>query len=342
MRHPQCTKKWIRGIDHLALVFLLLLLRSVRGVPARIRPRDDRSNEVASIMFGDSNNIDEKNEDEKVQDFQGFYDSSSRREQKTFRFRETTPSSTKGKKKEVDPFDCCRICPEMFEGIDVVPDAFSTDSALEIDEHVTRKRRSLDSFLEVSSTPSKDNDGLPKIPLTLEQVISKVPCCPVCLEQFKPPVDVDESAFLELEESTSTSYYTSFLQEKFVVGSSAKAGSGVKYRCCTMCPNDAVPGMGSYDAGSFLELGAGKSGKSGKGGETTGPKGIDMTTGCCNTCPSTMFESTETRYSEPQGGPFGLKPRIKEVSEAFPMQTPAFAGGSLPGTTKKSTGLFFP
>ena len=331
-------------MSNLLLILTLFLLRSVNAVPQSpgigSLSRDDRSNEVASIMFGSSNN--DKNEDlvenDEVQDFQSFYDHENLRREDKFRFRETAPSSSK--KKEVDPFDCCRICPEMFEGIDVVPDTHSTDSALELSEHVTRRRRrrSLDSFLEVASAPSKDS-GMPQIPLTLEQVISKVPCCPVCLEQFNPPVDVDDSAFLELEESTS---YTSFLQEKFVVGSSAKAGSGVKYRCCTMCPNDEVPGMGSYDAGSFLELGVGKAGKSGKGGANQPPKGIDMTTGCCNTCPSTMFESTETRYSEPQGGPFGLKPRIKEVSEAFPMQTPAFAGGSLPGTTKKSTGLFFP
>ena len=70
-------------------------------------------------MFGDSNNIDEKNEDEKVQDFQGFYDSSSRREQKTFRFRETTPSSTKGKK-EVDPFERhLQQFPGLWHGLDM-------------------------------------------------------------------------------------------------------------------------------------------------------------------------------------------------------------------------------
>lgn len=31
--------------------------------------------------------------------------------------------------------------------------------------------------------------------------------------------------------------------------------------------------------------------------------------GCCNTCPSSVFESTVQRFEEPNGGPFGLRPR---------------------------------
>jgi len=269
--------------------------------------------------------------------FQDFYTSEHSNQEKTsFRFRDSAPK--KNKKKEVSPFDCCRVCPEMFEGLDVIPNAVETNNALELSESTSvnkGRRRSLDSFLEIESAPSSDSSDLPSIPLTLEQVISRVPCCPVCLEQFDPPVDVDDSAFIELGESTK-----SFLQEKFVVGSSAKAGAGVKYRCCTLCPNDQVAGMGSYQGASFLELEVGKGGKAGKGGPAP-PKGIDMTTGCCDTCPTTMFESTETRFAEPMGGPFGLKPRIKEVSEAFPMQTPTFSGGSLTGTTNKQVENFF-
>ena len=329
-------------------LLILTLLLFVQPSCARDLDNKSRSSEVASIMFGREEdvqdfqsfyNTEERRKEEK-NDFQSFYNTEERRKKKAFRFREESRAAPTKKKEEVSPFDCCRICPEMFEGLDVIPNSYSTDSALELSESVARKR-SLDSFLEISAAPSKTDDS-PKIPLTLEQVIGQVPCCPVCLEQFKPPVDVDDAAFLELEESSSrSSSYTSFLQERFVMGSSAKAGAGVKYRCCTMCPNDEVAGMGTFEAGSFLELGVGKSGSDSKGGQAA-PKGIDMTTGCCNTCPSTMFESTETRFAEPMGGPFGLKPRIKEVSEAFPMQTPTFAGGSLSGTTKKQTGLFFP
>ena len=142
----------------------------------------------------------------------------------------------------------------------------------------------------------------------LEQLIAQTPCCPVCLEQFDPPVDIDDASFLEIS-------------EKFVMGSSAKAPSGSTFKCCTMCPNDSVL-PGTFETSAFLETQE-SVGKASKAGSTGGGKDTRINSdGCCNQCPASMFESAEVRFQEPQGGPFGLKPRVKSVSSAFPLQQP--------------------
>ena len=194
---------------------------------------------------------------------------------------------------------CCRLCPEQFEGIDVIP----TQSFLETKETTTESKAGKSGKGGSGAAPPP-----PPVPLTIEQLIAQTPCCPVCLEQFDPPVDIDDASFLEIS-------------EKFVMGSSAKAPSGTTFKCCTMCPNDSVL-PGTFEASGFLETQE-SVGKASKAGSTGGGKDTRMNSdGCCNQCPASMFESAEVRFQEPQGGPFGLKPRVKSVSSAFPLQQP--------------------
>merc|ERR1740130_290191 len=40
----------------------------------------------------------------------------------------------------------------------------------------------------------------PPTPISVGQLIAGTPCCPVCLEQFDPPIDADsDAAFIELQ-----------------------------------------------------------------------------------------------------------------------------------------------
>jgi len=190
----------------------------------------------------------------------------------------------------------------------------------------------------------------PAMPMTIEQLIAATPCCPVCLEQFDPPVDSDGGAafieikakygdlkkghqyhrhapldaFLELGEGARVKHRASSQAQVGVGkgGASAKGGAP-KLTCCTMCPNEAIPSGGTYTAASFLEIAASaRKGGSSKGGAAPEADKRIRADGCCNQCPASMFESAEIRFQEPQGGPFGLKPRLKSVSSAMPLVQP--------------------
>ena len=295
------------------------------------------------------------------------------------RFSQLAKSGKGGESNEdkVSTVDCCRLCPEQFQGIDVIP----SQSFVELNEFVADTSSSalfarntpVDSSTVNGATSrfaerdmklkdllaqgkaGKSGAGKTKppppkpVPLTIEQLIDQTPCCPVCLEQFDPPMDVDDASFLEISETVNRRRRpsafmkkalggdtTTFLetetrrgrlstQARFSLGSKSK-GDEKKPTCCTMCPNDELPAMGTFQASasSFLELDASEgitASKAGKGGDDDGDKRV-RPDGCCNQCPASMFESAEIRFQEPQGGPFGLKPRMRSVSGAFPLATP--------------------
>eukprot|EP00939_MAST-03C_sp_MAST-3C-sp1_P004406 g4406.t1 len=293
----------------------------------------------------------------------------------TFRFREEkkTHQSARKEKKQVSAVDCCKLCPEMFQGLDVIP----TMSFAEIKESVSARAISIpaahkitpwkDTFASMSnpfgrgrkerdatssrqieerrgwdsarfeaahhSTTRRDRangGGKPKkgelpppkpVPLSIEQLIDMTPCCPVCLEQFRPPVDVDDAAFVEVEENVRLRTGTGF-----VFGRSKKGD--VKPSCCTMCPNDELPSMGTFEVGgkkpsSFLELGTTFLGKLFGGGKKKEAEDKRIRPdGCCNQCPASTFEGADVRFQEPQGGPFGMLPRMRSVSGSFPLVQP--------------------
>jgi len=307
---------------------------------------------------------------------------------------------------------CCKLCPEQFEGIDIIPsqsflqldefiaNGFSgggpagvssvrassrkksdrerftnddnhmsvdintfepfetragerkTDAAFASERFVERREATYAGEADASASAKASKGGEtkapppPPVPLTIEQLIDQTPCCPVCLEQFNPPVDADDSAFVELGESVrpreaskrsrDAEVEPAFLETKqrrmgmstgtrFSLGSRS-TGKEVKPLCCTMCPNDEIPAGGTFDAGkSFLETGEEtsrvmKGGSDAKGGGNEDKR--VKSDGCCNQCPASMFEGADIRFQEPQGGPFGLQPRLKSVSGAFPLQQP--------------------
>ena len=37
--------------------------------------------------------------------------------------------------------------------------------------------------------------------------------------------------------------------------------------------------------------------------------------GCCNSCPSAMFQGPAVQFQDSKGGPFGLKPRLQKLAE---------------------------
>ena len=162
---------------------------------------------------------------------------------------------------------CCVICPEMFEGIDVVP---------------------AQSFIEVGFATGKKE-------LTYEQFRETAQCCPVCLEQLQPPLDQDDAmtaGYLETDERVSSA-----------IGFLEFMSSPVKLKdemsCCTACPDDSIPADGLYEetsksSGSFLEF------FSLFKKQKTMDKRIKAD-GCCNLCDVRLFENPETRYQEADG-----------------------------------------
>lgn len=202
----------------------------------------------------------------------------------------------------------------------------------------------------------------PPVPLTVEQLLAMTPCCPVCLEQFDPPVDPeDDAAFIEMEmlaqgkkkkrrgaRRRSQAPLEFFLETGEAAHSRAQAEAEATQAaagqpdstCCTICPDESNPVGGTFDPGSFVEidesigaervelfsrLGAGtKAGLGSRQGSTYGAYASPQIKGdgCCNQCPASMFESDEIRFQEPQGGPFGLQPRVKSVSSVMPMVRP--------------------
>jgi hypothetical protein len=250
----------------------------------------------------------QKQPQSQAQTFQDFYEN-DRFESSRVSERKSGKAGKGGAETKTSSVGCCKLCPEQFQGLDVIP----TQSFVEISSETKARKAGKSGKGGSAAAPPP-----PPVPLTIEQLIAQTPCCPVCLEQFDPPVDSDDSSFLEIS-------------EKFVVGSTAKAGAGASkgnFKCCTMCPNDSIlPGAFEATASpSFLEHSeqvrkGGSGSKAGKGG-AAGKDTRIKPDGCCNQCPASMFESAEIRFQEPQGGPFGLKPRVKSVSSAFPMQQP--------------------
>ena len=191
--------------------------------------------------------------------------------------------------------ECCRMCPEVFEGVDIIPSM---------------------SFLEIQARamPPKNTE------MSYEEFVESIPCCPVCLDQLRPPVDAEDSAFLEVEEKTS----------KFP--SLFKKLDPTVLSCCTVCPNDDVPAhvyapstleleRSAATVRTFLELE-----ETFLGGKKIKQTPMDdriLGNGCCNFCNAEVYEDVEKRHSEVDGGPFGLMPRkLSATSNAIPSMAP--------------------